>query len=414
MTWNSISIMANVFMAGGLGYLFWFVAGRLFPAHDVGLVSALVAAVGLCSQGALLGMGSAVITLLGHRALVASLLSTAFAIVAVSGFVIAAILILGVFPHARHFGDLNSTIVLRLAFVATGAIWAVSLLADQVFVGLRRADRTVLRSTVAGLAKVMALILLVLWLPVPGPSRIFLAWTLGALTACIMGVFQLRRAAPSLAIFRTPDTAGIGKLFRLGLPYHGLTLSVMAPGLVFPVVVAGFLSPTWNAYWYIVWIMAGLVLIIPSSNALALFAEAAGASSALGQHVREMIVRSMAMGLPVVAVAVLLARPVLGLVGSAYASHGTAPLRLLVFSLLPVTFIEAYLAVCRARGHLFEGFFAAAVTAVLTIGTGIAAALTLGLTGLAASILVIQSGAGIWAAYRLQDLASVRRAGVHP
>jgi hypothetical protein len=55
---NSMSlILAKVFSLG-LGFLAWLVAARLFDPTDVGLASAAVAAMMLCVQFSLVGVGS--------------------------------------------------------------------------------------------------------------------------------------------------------------------------------------------------------------------------------------------------------------------------------------------------------------------------------------------------------------------
>ena len=61
---SSISLIVGKVAVMGFGFLAWVVAARLYPVAEFGLASGAVAAVTLCAQLALLGIGSAIITLL--------------------------------------------------------------------------------------------------------------------------------------------------------------------------------------------------------------------------------------------------------------------------------------------------------------------------------------------------------------
>jgi hypothetical protein len=60
---NSLALITAKVASLGLGFLAWVVAARLFPPAQVGLASAAVAAMMLCVQLALLGVGSSLISL---------------------------------------------------------------------------------------------------------------------------------------------------------------------------------------------------------------------------------------------------------------------------------------------------------------------------------------------------------------
>jgi O-antigen/teichoic acid export membrane protein len=64
VTLSALALVAAKVGTMGFGFLAWIVAARLYPANEVGLASGAVSAVTLCAQVALVGIGSAVITLL--------------------------------------------------------------------------------------------------------------------------------------------------------------------------------------------------------------------------------------------------------------------------------------------------------------------------------------------------------------
>ncbi|MCJ7709881.1 MAG: polysaccharide biosynthesis protein, partial [Chloroflexi bacterium] len=61
---SSLALVMAKVATMGFGFLAWVVAARLNPATDVGIAAGAVSAVTLCAQLALVGVGSAVITLL--------------------------------------------------------------------------------------------------------------------------------------------------------------------------------------------------------------------------------------------------------------------------------------------------------------------------------------------------------------
>jgi Glycosyl transferase family 2 len=82
---NSLALIAAKVGIMGLGFVFWLVAAREFDARAVGLAAGAVSAVMLCTQIALLGIGSAFITYLReHRREPARLVDTSITMVSIA------------------------------------------------------------------------------------------------------------------------------------------------------------------------------------------------------------------------------------------------------------------------------------------------------------------------------------------
>src|SRR5690349_593593 len=58
---NSIYIMGTTILTSLLGYLYWIIAARSYSTHDIGLASALIAAISLTSNLSNLGLGSTLV-----------------------------------------------------------------------------------------------------------------------------------------------------------------------------------------------------------------------------------------------------------------------------------------------------------------------------------------------------------------
>jgi O-antigen/teichoic acid export membrane protein len=222
--------------------------------------------------------------------------------------------------------------------------------------------------------------------------------------SCAIGARQLHRQLDGYTYRPRMPRALAGILLRTGLPNHALTLVERSPNLLLPAIVTEVLSPELNAYWYIAWMMAWAVLVIPVSVGLTLFAQVAKDPAAVASGVRKAGQTGAALGIVSAAGAALIGPLVLGLLGREYADNGTTPVRVLVLGVLPVLAIQMYYAVCRSRSRVREAVAAGAVTAVASIVATALAAQTSGLAGMAWAWVAVQAVSAVWAAIRLRVL----------
>jgi O-antigen/teichoic acid export membrane protein len=230
-------------------------------------------------------------------------------------------------------------------------------------------------------------------------------WVFGGAALCVLGLFQLWRLCDRYRYHPQMDGSVARGLFRVGVPNHLLTLTERAPGLVLPIVVTELLSREDNATWYVVWMMAWVVYIVPISVGIALFSELVHKPERYRKTVRHGVQTALAFGAVGALALLALADVALGLFGSAYADGGATPLRLLVFAFVPLTAVQVYYASCRARNRLREAIVAGAVTGLVAVGAAAAVGPEYGLTGMAVAWLATQTAAGAWALLRVRSLA---------
>jgi O-antigen/teichoic acid export membrane protein len=150
--------------------------------------------------------------------------------------------------------------------------------------------------------------------------------------------------------------------------------------------------------------MATVVYWVPMQFGMTLFAELADEPESMGELVQRGLRHSLAIAATCAAVVAIGATPLLSLLGEGYADAGAEPLRLLLLAFLPMAFVQAYFAVCRATGRLREGIAAGWALALGAIAIAILAAEGGSLDEVALAWVVAQFAAGIWAAWRLWDL----------
>jgi O-antigen/teichoic acid export membrane protein len=404
---NSLALIGAKVATLGLGFLFWLLAARVFAPDVVGLAAGVVAAVMLCVQLALLGVGSALIALFPEsRPRPGRLLDTALTLAIVTGLVAGGLflaLAASLFPEV---GVVGRSPAFAALFALMSALGTVGVVLDQASTTLRRGDQALVRGVLNGILSLVALGALAIAATPAGSMAIFACWVVGGAAACALGAVQLDGA---LARYRyRPRLARrtARRLIAVGLPNHALTLADRAPGLLLPVLVTEVLSPTANAYWYAVWMMAWVVFVVPVQVGMTLFAEAADRPHDTERLVMHGVRSSLAVGLAAAVVLAVLADVALSLLGARYAAAGATPLRVLVWGVVPLAFVQAYYGRCRAARRLGEAVAAAVIFGVLAVAASIVAGAGAGLTAMAGAWLACQTLAGAWAILRLRALGA--------
>lgn len=369
----------------GSGFAFWIVAAHAAAEREVGLTTAAVSAVLICAQLAILGAGSAVIVSVGRGEPPARVLDAAFGIVAVASTVLALgylVLEATVAPETA-----SVSVLFWLMFLLAAITGTMGTVMDQALVALGRGASATLRYTVGGLVS-LAAIALVAWQAHPAPVDMLMAcWTLGTAVTAVIGAVQLRRLIgykprPTLRLVHGRS------VLMLGIPNQLLTLSERAPGLLLPLLLAHMVAPEAAAYWYPAWMMAWAAYTAPMLMGIVQFSEGVREPDRLVATTWATLRWSLAVGGLAAVVLVIFARPLLHLLGEQYADASADALRLLAAGVVAYAVLQAYNAVCRARGRYMEGI-AVGVTLAVALCTAALWAAEKGSTAMALAWLVV-------------------------
>lgn len=353
---NAVYIMLTTGVNSGLGYVFWLVVARSYAAEDVGIASALIAAMTVVSAVADLGTSTALIQRLPtrrsdadwSRTLSASLVTGVVAGLAIA-FVAAAAIVPAVSDSltvvdedARHL----------LLFVGGVLIWSVSAVSDYLFVAERRTQHMFTRNLVFGVAK-LAIVAAIAASGDESATGIFAAWVAGCAVSLAVAYAVL---LPRLPRRYRPSLAGVGGEVRaMAGMYAGnyfITLGFLLTTFVLPLLVVARLSAADTAYFYVAWLLGGAFFTVSASVGSALFAEGTNEPGELRRQTRSAVRISAALLTPLMLVFLVGADPILGLFGEEYADNGTTLLLLLTAAALPDAITGLYIARVRAEGRL--------------------------------------------------------------
>jgi O-antigen/teichoic acid export membrane protein len=370
---NAVYIMLTTGVNSALGYAFWLVVARSYDAEQVGVASALIAAMTVVAAVADLGTSTALIQRLPSRrtdaewsrTLTASVIT---ATVAGVGIALAAATT-GVPSLSDDLGVLDSDAAHVALFAAGVAIWSLSVVSDYLFVAERRSEHMFTRNLAFGVAKLALVVVLV----VAGDETavgVFAAWIAGcALSLAVAYALLL----PRLARRYRPALDGVrAELRAMRGMYAGnyfITLGYLLTTFVLPLLVVARLSAEHTAYFWVTWLMGGAFFTVTSSVGSALFAEGTNEPTELARQTRSAVRISAVLLAPLMVVFLVGAEPILGLFGDEYADEGTTLLVLLTASAIPDAITGLYLARVRAEGRLvFPAAASMAMAAVTLVG----------------------------------------------
>ena len=404
--WNSLALILGRFSSSGLGFLTWLITARLYATTEVGIASGIISAMMLCVQLALVGLNSAFVAFYPrHREQPSTLLNTTLNIVSLAALLAALLFLLLSSVMFQELSVVSKSLFYVLLFLGMTLFGTVNTFMDHVSIAIRRGDQVLTRNVFFGIITIVFVAVLPFITGSTTSRSIVFAWMLAGFFACTIGSIQILRSIP-IYHYRLELDRNIGKgLVGVSLKNYLLTLAERAPNWILPIVVTEVLSPTANAYWYTLWMMAWVVYIIPISVGQNLFADVSHQPGSYRQALRHSIKTSLLLGTIGMAGAILLGRFLLSLLGTDYAVAGTLPLRILALGVYPAIFIQAYYGICRGKNILREAIFTGVVAGVTGVLAASLTGLRFGLVGMAVAWLITQCLVGSWALIRLGVLS---------
>ncbi len=331
-----------------LGLVFWTAAARSYPAHVVGINSALISATVLVSGVCQLGLGPVLVRYLpatGHRA--RTLVIRAYATTVLLSLILGAAAGLTSPLWSSSLGFVGHSAAWLIGFTLATACWTVFQLQDFVMTGLQAPQWVPLENSLFSLAKLVLLVVFVGALPLAGP---FVAWN-APVGLVVLGVTLLifRRLLPGVRRSPTGSNVSARRLMRTAAGNYGASLFSIGVLYLTPVLVTNITNPTETAYFYAPWTIIAGIGVISVNASTSMTVEAALNEDQLGQLFRRSLAHAMRLLLPVVAVTIAAAPLVLSIFGHRYAHAATPLLRLLTLALLPNAVVSLGLAVGRIQ-----------------------------------------------------------------
>jgi O-antigen/teichoic acid export membrane protein/aminoglycoside phosphotransferase len=374
LTRNGYLLIASSLVTSALGVVFWTLAAHRFDRDAVGRSAAaigLLTVLGNVSQLNLVNALNRFLPVAGRQS--RRLIVAAYATVAVAGFVVAAIFLLGQPWWAPDLGALRDGPAAFVVFPIVVVAWTLFIVEDGALAGLR-ASAYVLGSNAAYAA---AKILVLLVLPVSASELgIFWAWSLTVIPV-VMGVTWIlwRRMRPDARSGYADEVPSILEpvslrpVARFAAADYTATMVLTATQGLLPVFLLALVGPGATAHFALAWIVAYVPYLAGRGMGMSLLTEAARAPRELGALTWRTLQRAAAVVVPMVVVLVAGAPWLLRVFGAEYAEHAATLLRLLALAALPALVTATYIAILRARNRYRAQITLAVAMSAVVLGS---------------------------------------------
>jgi O-antigen/teichoic acid export membrane protein len=331
---NSGALAIGTLATAGLGFVYWWLAARMFSPEVIGNASALLSLMGLVALLGEAGLGTLLMgELVRHPGREPGLIA-ATAVVGVPLAVGAAVLfVIGEALLINSPGPIDGWFE-RAAFIFGCGLTTLSILGDQAFVATLRSSGKMIRQV---LFSTLKLLLIVAAIAIGSASipTIVLTWLAGLLASWI-GVNLLTRGG-ARRLVGPPDFQLLHTLRKKVFDHYLLDVALQAPSLIMPSLVLVLLSPTKNAAFVSVWMLVSIVSLIPAAMASVLFPVVRASPQQSAHNILVSLTTSLLFSLACAACIFTYSREMLAFFNPAYPEIAGSSLRFLGFSLVGST-----------------------------------------------------------------------------
>ncbi|MGP7999321.1 MAG: lipopolysaccharide biosynthesis protein [Streptosporangiaceae bacterium] len=387
---NGYALVANTGATGISGLVYWVLVARLYPTEVVGRATAAYAAMNLLAGFTALNFNGVLTRFLpraGRRT--GKLIKHSYLVSGIASVLVTIPFLLSIHLWGPSYSELGNPLT-GLFFIGCVVCWAIFTLQDSVLAGMRNAHWVLLENTVFGIAKVVLLIIFASRFQHLG---IYLSWmvpcvlTVPLINALIFSRLVPRHTAATIDV-EPPTSRQIGRF--LAGDYSGAMFLLATSNLV-PVLVAAMISDVKNtAYFYMAWLVGGILDLVAVNMAISLTVEGSFDASSLAHNCRQALRKIGLLIVPAAALIALLAPWGLGLFGPGYAKEGAPILQLLALATLPKTLTEVYLGALRAQSRTRMVAIVQGIRAVLMLSLTVWLVEVMGLIGAGVAAVVTQ------------------------
>lgn len=374
---SSIALFLTTGANALLGLAFWIAAARLYPPDVVGLGAGGIAALQLVASVGWVGLQ---FTLLRYVPVAGSrrrrLVAAVYAAGALAALAVTAVFVLA-FASSLEVPYVADSTLHALSFGACVAVWVVASLQDSVLVGIRRSFLAPVENASYGILK---LVLLLALAGSEDPWVILGVWAGGsALVVLVVNALLFSRllAADGVA----PRLPARRRIARFSAGHTAVALTSWVPDFLVPLLVLRYLDEASNAYYYAAWTVGISARLLVMNIANALTAEGAYAQRPVVALLRSVVRLNITILLPVMAVLLVAAGPILQVFGEPYSEEASALLRLFAVGLVPFAIAILVVAYDRVRERFGAALVITAVGTTVTLALDVLLIPSHGITG---------------------------------
>ena len=374
---SSFALMLTTGLNGILGFAYWVLAARLYPAKAVGIGAGAISAMTLVSSLGWVGLQFVLLRYVPVAGRAQTRLVRISYVIAIAIALLATAIFLAGFARLAGLGILTESPLTVLLFAASIALWVVFSLQDPVLIGLRRAGWVPIENATFGAIKA---ILLVALAASASAWAILGAWVLG-----LVGLVLVINVALFGRLLRSSETVpprlpGRRQLVRFAAGHQVVAVTAAIPDSLVSLLVLAFMPGAANAYYYSAWAVSFSFRLLAVNMSNALIVEGALAESKIPSLVRQVSRLAFVVVIPLVVVVLVGADQIMSAFGSQYTQAANL-LRLFAVSLIPFTILNFVIAVERIQERVGRALLIAGASTLVTIALDLWLIPSAGLSG---------------------------------
>lgn len=337
---NSSHIILNTVATSGLGFFFWFIAAKFYAPEEVGLASALISSMVLLTILSSTGFRYGLMRFMPTSKEGEKMLNSCLSMVTIIAFLLALTFYLLRDVVAHVLAPTLEKPWFLLVFTVFTVTSSLTLLLDGAFIAGRAAKYVLFKNTTACAIRIPMPIFIVSL----GGVSIFLAWGFSiAVLFIFFLLFFTSRVEQGYKPRFVIDMDIVRRITRFSMGNHLAGVFAASPGYVLPIMIANMLEPAMAAYFYVSWMIANLLYIVPVGTSYSLLAEASLEEGRTREKTMKSLRFIFALLLPGILVVVLLADRLLLLFGQEYTENAATLLRMLALSSAPLALNRVYI-----------------------------------------------------------------------
>ncbi len=349
---NAFYLMLNTAVMALFGFFFWIVVARFYTEAEVGLGSAIISAISLVALISLVGLNVSLVRFLPHSDKPQDLINSCYTLGGLTSVAVAGIFLAGLGFWSPALAFVNQNAIFASAFIIFTLLWTLSSLVNYTFIAQRRAGFVLCKDTIFSVLKLPLPILFVLFFHAFG---IVTSWGIAVAVALAVAIFLfLPRVQDSYKPVPTLRLSLLKDMWRYSSGNYLANLFMACLPFILPLMVVNLLGAEQNAYFYVGWMMAGLLFAIPGAISTSLFAEGSHFEDKLKENVTRSLKFTYLLLVPAVIVLILVGKWLLLAFGQSYSANALHLLWVLSLSSLPLALTQIYTGILRVTGRIKE------------------------------------------------------------
>ena len=332
---NSYFLIGSNLINYTAGFVFWVFASRFYSVSQVGIGSALLTISWLIGLFSLLGFDIGIIRFLPEETNKRQIINSCFTISTIIAVIISVVFIFVFYNLSSAMSLIKDNDLFIVIFIIFTISYVLTLLQYSVFIGFREAKYSLIQNIIS-IVKVLLLPLMVIF----GTIGIFLSVGLSYIFTVVIGIILIKKIYPQYQLMPTINLRIIKNIYNYSFVNYIANTLINIPGYLLTILVVMLLGAESNAFFYIAWATANIIMIIPTAISRSLLAEGAFSPQSINANMVKSLKLNFMLLIPVVLLSLVVGRYFLLLFGNEYAIHSFYLLLFLLLACIPYSINE--------------------------------------------------------------------------